>query len=344
MAQGPAIQTGIFTADGSNKTIMLKADADRVIIENETEMAATNSGHGFRYTWYLGLRTSMIMEYHPSADHTSAIDVISDAILPIDRFTIREDLDFISITAGTNATQPVYSTADTDGLESGSIIRIYETDQSNLNGIDFLIDNVVTNTSFRIASTLATAPGIVAGASGSYINVSYDPYTDEALGSNFLNYKGISRREINIVDITKASAAVITTATNHYVDIDGYIKITVPSVYGMTQLDAGVARAVSVTDTTITTDIDSSAFTAFKFPIYTDYPFDKATIELVKDRDDTDENVDNQGNERVTNERNALLAMTLKAGSALPAGSSGDVIRWTVYNAEDEDDEFYDEP
>ena len=344
MAQGPAIQTGTFIADGSDKNILLEADIDRIVIENETEMAATNSGHGFRYTWYLGLRTSMIMEYHPAADHTSAIDVISDAILPIDRFSIRDDLTFTSITAGTNATQPVYSTADTSGLSDGSIIRIYDTDQANLNGIDFEIDTIVTNTSFRIANTLATAPGITAGASGSYINVAYDVNTSGTTGKDELNYSFFCRRKINIVNITKASNAVITTATSHYIDIDGYIKITVPTVYGMTQLADGVAKVVSVTDTTITTDIDSTAFTAFKFPVYTDYPFDLASVELVANRDDTEDNVNNDGTERLTKETDALVAMTLHAGSAKPAGSSGDVIRWTVYNAVNEDDEFYDAP
>lgn len=328
MAQGPAIQTGTFIADGSDKNILLYADVDRVVVENQTEIIATNSGHGFRYTWYLGLGTSMVKEYHPAADHTCAIDTVSDAILPVSVFSIRDSLTFLSVTAGTNSTQPVYSTADTTDLETGSIVRLYDTDQVNLNGLDFSISNVVTNTSFTLENTLATAPGIIAGASGKYMAVSYS--SDQ--------FDLFAPYEINISNITKATQAVVTTLTDHQIPEQMLVKFEAPSVYGMVEIDGLVGNVSSVTDNTFTVDIDSTGFTSFKFPVYTDYPFDFATAYMV----DIDESpVNKEFEPYYPKESNGYVSMTLRTGTDKPAGSSGDVIRWTAYNAVGEDDEIF---
>ena len=334
MAQGPAIQTGTFTSDGTDKSILLRADVDRVVVENLTEMTATNSGHGFRYTWYLGLDKSMIMEYHPAADHTSAISVISNAILPIDRFSIRDDLTFTSITAGTNAVQPVYSTADTSDIDTGSIVRIYGTDQTNLNGLDFTVNSVVTNTSFRLANTLATAPGIVAGASGSYMVVAYNDFS----------YRSFISTEIKISSVSLASNAVITTLSTHYIEPGATIRIIIPSVYGMPEIADGIATVLNTTSNTLLINIDTTTYTAFNFPIFSDYPFEFATVEQIESEEEDDVAVDSSGEDAITKESSALVAMKLAAGTAMPAGSIGDEIRWTVYNAASENDEFYDAP
>lgn len=328
MAQGPAIQTGTFIADGSDKNILLYADVDRVVVENETEIIATNSGHGFRYTWYLGLETSMIKEYHPAADHTCAIDTVSDAILPVAVFSVRDNLTFNAITAGTNSTQPVYSTADTSDLETGSIVRLYDTDQVNLNGLDFTISNVVTNTSFTLESTLATAPGITAGASGKYMPVAYS--SDQ--------FDLFAPYEINISNITKATQAVVTTLTDHQIPEQMLVEFVAPAAYGMIEIDGLVGRVSSVTTNTFTVDIDSTGFTSFKFPIYTDVPFELATVAMV----DIDETPLNKEFEPYyTKESSGYVAMTLRTGTDKPAGSSGDSIRWTAYNSVGEDDEIF---
>jgi hypothetical protein len=94
----------------------------------------------------------------------------------------------------------------------------------------------------------------------------------------------------------------------------------------MTEMDnlIGNITAVSTANNTITVDINSSAFTAFSFPLTAGVPFTFAEVIPVGETangtfanslDDATNNV-------------SIIGMKLAAGVDSPAGSSSDVVYW----------------
>jgi hypothetical protein len=174
-------------------------------------------------------------------------------------------------TATTNATQPVVSTASTAGLSVGSIVRLSNTAQTNLNGIDMVVSAITANTSFTLLNTanaLATAPGVVGGAGFYRIVNSNVPL--------FYPYRRV------ITNISQATNAVVSTSSAHgYVagqairfNIPLALPIVSPAVSsGMIQLNptaynnylyATVVTVIDAYDFTI--NIDTTGFSPFVFP------------------------------------------------------------------------------
>ena len=316
MAYDTIVQQGRFTSDGQDKTIILRSDVDKIVVENYTEMAATNSDHGFRYTWNRGMGSNVIAEYHPAADHTVAVDIKSNCVRLFDS----SDIDLgskIAVTAGTDVTQPVYSTADTTDLTDGAIVRIISTDHTSLNGLDFSITSVVANTSFTLANALANAIGRVAGT-GYY----------RLVAKNLDEYKMMYPSNRVIANITKASSAVVTTLVDHGYSVGMRVKFKVPSVNGMVELDGVSGDITAVTDSTFTVNVDTSGMSTFTFPQYGDSPCDYAVVVPVGD-DKTSSGRNAPG--AFTN--NGVIGITLSAGVLAPAGSNNDVIYWTAYKS-----------
>jgi len=69
-----------------------------------------------------------------------------------------------------------------------------------------------------------------------------------------------------ITAITAANPAVITTSIAHGYVAGDKIRVNIPAAFGMPQIDGLLATITAVTASTITTDINSTAFTAFAFP------------------------------------------------------------------------------
>jgi hypothetical protein len=184
--------------------------------------------------------------------------------------------------------------------------------QENISGMVFQIDTLVSNTSFRIDNPIATAPG-AAGVGGLWRQVRWDP----------IFYP--RRRFINT--ISAANNAVVTTSADHGLTVGQEVRMVVPAVYGMTQMDGLSATITAVTVATLTLDIDSSAFTAFQFPLPAIVPFTQAQVvplgqdtpqSLISAVDILADAADNQ----------SVLAMSLPGGTDLPGGALDDVMYW----------------
>ena len=310
------IQQGYFTADGKDKILKIRSDMDWMKIVNITEAAASNNGHGYKYEWQKGMGTTMVVEYHPAGDHTAAIDVATLAFNLIDTSTYA--LGAVkNIASYTNATQPVYTTDlagdSTSGISNGAIVRIQNTLQTNLNGLDFSIDTVVANTSFRLANALATAPG-VGSSTGTF----------RLVAPNVEVYNMFQPSIRNVANITAAASAVVTTLVDHSYAVGQSIRMKVPAECGMTEMNNLVGTITAVTASTFTLNIDSTAFTAFKFPLpaigeWTPaqaVPFgDTATSTYAATAPGA---FYNQG----------FIGAVLTTGVKQPAGTSGDVIYW----------------
>ena len=307
---------GSFTSDGTNRIIQLRSDVDWIRVVNTTQAAATNDV-ATEFFWQREMVGVIGGEYKYKFNASDALaqNVFADGVGFNLIDTSGNPLGAqIATTASTGATQPVVSTANTSGLATGSVIRYFTPAASavqQLGGIDFEIDTVVANTSFRFRYALATAPAV--GGAGSYRIVNFDP----------LFYP----RFRYIANITAANPAVITTTVSHGYTAGQTIRISVPSsAYGMTEIDGIQATVTAVTASTITTDVDASAFTAFTFPLDASYPFSPATVGPVGEaatatyQNLLNDATDNQG----------FIGIKLDGGADLPAGANNDVMMWVA--------------
>lgn len=298
-----------FTSDGStNKTLYFPKGVDKIVIDNITQAATNNNGYGYRYIWRKEFGTNLLMEYHPAADQTSAIEYIANAIEFVDTSTVTPGAA-IAVASGTDVVQPVFTIADTSPLKDGYIVRVTNSDMTNLNGVDFSVD-VINGTTFKPAAALATAPGIAAGASGYYRLVS----------PSITSYNQWSPSFRNISDISQATSAVITTYVNHPYEVGGKVLCRIPSGFGMTELNGLTGVITAISDTTFTINVDTSGFTAFEIPVYTETPFERASVTPDGDgKTYPDRTIAPYKNQ-------SYFGIVLPVGTALPGGNNSDVI------------------
>lgn len=248
----------------------------------------------------------------------------------------------VATTATTNATQPVVSTANTAGLAVGSIVRMSNTAQLDVNGIDMVVGAVVANTSFTLlkaSNALATAPGVIGGA-GFYRIVNYDA----------LFYP----RKRVITNIVVATGTV-STAIPHGLTPGQAVRFNIPAVSGTTQLNAipqnnyqSFTVATVVDDYNFTLVESIAAFTAFTYPTSAQEPVSPPIVVPVGEN--TAQSLLLGGSQVPTiagvpifNANSGILAdatvntgflgMVLAAGALLPAGVAGDVVFWKAYKS-----------
>lgn len=153
-------------------------------------------------------------------------------------------------TAITAATPAVVSDATSPAV--GNIVRmINTTGMLQIAGMDFTVTAVTPGVSYTLG--YLPAVGFAAAATNADYRIIpakyYDPY----------------RRWITAISV--ANPAVITVSVAHNYVVGDKITVHVPDVnFGMPQINNQIATITAVTASTITTDIDSSAFTAFAFP------------------------------------------------------------------------------
>lgn len=173
----------------------------------------------------------------------------------------------VATTASTNATRPVVSTASTAGLYVGSVVRMSNTAQTDVNGVDMVVGAVVNNTSFTLlfaGNALANVPGAVGGA-GFYRIINVDE----------LFYP----RHRYVTNITQAVQAQVSTSVAHGLTAGQAIRFSIPAVSGMIQLNPVpgnnylVADIVHVVDDyNFLIDVDTSSFTPFTWPTILQQP------------------------------------------------------------------------
>lgn len=179
----------------------------------------------------------------------------------------------VATTASTNATRPVVSTANTAGISVGTVVRMSNTAQTDVNGIDFVVGAVVLNTSFTLmaaSNALATAPGAIGGA-GFY----------RIVNTSELFYP---RRRF-VTNITRAVNAQVSTSIAHGLTPGQEVRFVIPAVSGMTELNANPLNSYYPTNSSVpaivvslvdeynfTINIDTSAYTAFTWPTIAQQP------------------------------------------------------------------------
>ena len=341
MSYRTLMQAGSFTSDATNKRLDLRGGFDYIEVVNETALIQSTADLAFKFTWQLGQTDGRGNVW------TKLGNVAND---PLTVAQIAADLGFVvldtsgeplsaavALTTGTNITEPVFSTASTAGLRTGSIVRLTSmVGMPNLSGYDFAIDTVVTNTSFKMAAALATAPG-AANTAGNWRIVKFDPIY-------YPRYRLIS-------NITAAANAVVTVTVPSGYAVGQKVRVIVPesaqsgtSDFGMVEINELEATITAVNDAvgtqTVTLDIDSSAFTAFTFPTAA-----KAAIALgramlvpigmntataiAQSVDRLSDAMDNEG----------FIGVELVGGATGPGGNTSDVMYWKTFKAFSVDNE-----
>lgn len=320
MAFDTVIQQGRFTSDGTDIILEIRSDFDWIWAYNETVLYAAGNNDNAQAYWQRGMTNGRGVSYIKE----NTIGALVSQQLPQDGgfFLIDSSIDSpgaaVVVTAVTNAAQPVFSTANTGSLDTGSIVRFSDdANLPNLGGFDFEVDTIVANTSFRMRWALANAPGAVGAGAAFYRQIPFDP----------MYYP---RRRF-IVNITQAAQAVVRTSVTHGFTVGQEIRFVLPSAFGMVELNSlvGTVVAVSAANNTFTVDIDTTAMTAFAWPAVADYPFNFAqAVPLGEDTGVALANAANILADATTN--NAVIGVLLTAGALRPAGIANDVIYWVA--------------
>jgi hypothetical protein len=321
MADNTIIQQGRFTSTGESQVLSIRSDFDWIRVYNLTAADQAAADLGYEFYFQRGMTDGRGLVW--SKLGTVANEPVTIGQIAANAgFFMLDSSDqspnaAVAITAGSNAAQPVYSTADTSGLSTGSIVRLSQlTGQEQLAGVDFEIDNVIASTSFRIRWALDSAPGAAATA-GFYRIIPFDP----------IYYP----RRRYIAAITNAAQAVVTLTVTHGYTVGQQVRFVVPEEFGMIEMNGlqGTITAVSAVNNTITVDIDSSAFTAFDIPAAGDIPLTWAQV--VPFGEDTAQALSSAVDILADATRNTgFIGVRLVAGNNSPAGNANDEIYWVA--------------
>jgi hypothetical protein len=300
------IAQGTFTSDGEVRTIELPQEPHYFVIRNRSQWGNTPDDR-VESTWFYGYSSGQstgILE-----DSGGALEAAADAAGG-DGFTFinLSDQDPGSLvatgTAITAANPAVVSDANTPNL--GDIVRVYNTTgMMQIAGMDFSVTAVNPGTSYTLGYLDASGFGAAA------TNVDYRIIPSA--------YYSPSKRFIT--KITQASSAVITMSVAHDYVVGDKIRINVPDEFGMTEINGLLGEITAVSTSTITVDIDSSAFTAFAFPTSAvaasgvSFPFVNTVGEVATKFDNS---LRNTG------------YYALKLGSSV-VGSNSDVMDWMAF-------------
>lgn len=270
-----------------NQVIAIPSAADWVKVLNFTRSGTVGgaSAFGFEYFWQRGMAAgSAQVKYYANGGAVVTGDVITSG-----GFTIYDPSSQqagsqpqvgnpVAVTAVTDATRPVLSTASTAGVSVGSVVRLSNTAQTDINGIDFVVGAVVADTSITLlaaSNALANAPGAIGGANGFYRIVNYTS----------LYYP----RRRTVTKITRsASSATVSTSLEHSLTVGQAVRFNIPAVSGMIQLNPTpdnnylVATVTSIGDAyNFVIDTNTASFTAFSWPTIAQQPSSFPTVEPI---------------------------------------------------------------
>lgn len=313
--QGSFTQTNPAT----NKFISIPSGFDWIEVFNQTKAAAAGGGAGVKFYFNPHTMTNGTGFVESKTAGTDALlinDIAAGAGFFVMDTSNQEPGASVVLTSVSNAATPVVATGNTAGLFAGDTVRLYNvTGALQLGGIDFTIDTIVANTSFE----LAYMAQVVAGTTGTFRKIPFNP----------IYYP----RNRIISKITQASQAVVTLTVTHGYHVGQKIRFIIPEVtalaFGMTALNDEVVTitAIDTVNNTITVDFDTSAMTAFAWPLTADPEFTPAQI--VPAGMDTAAALYAGVNIHSDASRNeAQLGVLLMAGALSPAGAAGDVISW----------------
>lgn len=305
------IQRGSFTSDGTTKQINLPNGATYFRAQNMTQAATTQAtGRGVNFEWFPSMAADSALEWKK----TNSTDALNMVVVTSGGFTYRTAPQApeaaFTISGITNATPAVATTSAPHGYSNGDRVRLYGTTGALMySGMDFTVSSV-GSTTFTLLGL--NTPG--SAATAGYVR-------------RIAKYNEVMPQSVLITGITQASSAVVTLSLAHNFVVDQVLYFSMPSDFGMTQINGLSGKVTAVGTYTVTVDIDSSGFSAFAWPTSASTPVAFPMVGPSGQR--------NAYN--VTSvpfhSGNYIPCMLLAAGAQSPAGSSSDVIEWEAHYA-----------
>jgi len=316
------IQQGRFTSTGGATTLQLRSDVDWMTVYNVTQGAAgQTTAVGVKYYWQRGFPAgAKWTTFKSNAANAANLEqyITSNGFTLVDSSVNPLGTLNATITGISNAAIPVVSNSGTNGLSAGDVVRIIDvTTGQQLGGMDFTVGyNTLTTGTF----SLDYMPQIATATTGSWRKIAFDA----------LYYP----RRRYITKITQAASAVVTMSVTHGYKVGQAVRFIVPAAYGMVEMNnlLGTITAINTTTTsgnTITVNIDSTAFTAFTFPVSAATPFTFA--EVVPVGEDTASAL-SSGVDILTDStiNTGYIGMVLTGGASCPGGDTSDVMYWVA--------------
>lgn len=317
---------GSFISTGAATTLVLRSDVDWLNVYNTTQMATgQTTAVGVQYYWQRGFPAGAMIAYYKSnaANAANLTQYLTTGGFILINNTSNIPGPLVALTSITNATPPVVATGSTANLSNGAIVRLFNvTGAQQLGGLDFTIGAVTTNTSF----TLAYMRAIVAATTGNYRLIPFNPYF-------YPPTRVISK-------ISLATQAIVTLTVTHAFTVGQVIRFVIPTVtsvaYGMTQLNGVQATIVAIGQAdvdgitnTITVNVDTTAFTAFAWPLTADPVHTPAQVVPVGENSAQAiaSGSDFIGDSEVNK---GFIGITLVGGAGSPGGAASDVIYWVA--------------
>jgi hypothetical protein len=302
---------GSFTQSNpaANVFLTMRSDIDWIEVWNETNITAAAAGAMHFYFQRGMAATDFYLTSKKAATFESLETLATTTGFILTDTSIVTAFAPITITGVSNV--GLVLTANTTGLFVGDLVRLYSVvGGRQLEGIDWQVTAINPGVSFTIGYVPVIVAANAPGASAVYKKIQYaDLYLPHT---------------VVITAITAANPAVVSTSRDHGLTVGQKVRIMVPDVCGMREINGKAVTITAVTANTFTTDISSVGFTAFALPVTAAAPCNQAMVVpfgeaaeavYVNSFDDAKMNV-------------SAIGVTLTTGAALPAGVAGDVIRW----------------
>jgi len=304
------LKQGNFISDGKKKFIAFGSQVDWIeTINFSIAEADQTTAKGVKFSWQKGFATDSALEElkSNSSNASNLTQIITiGGFTPIDSSVPKLGAEHNTIVAISNAVIPVVTNTGVNGLNAGDVVRLFDVAGAHqICGIDFTVGlNTLTNTTFSLdfMSQIGTA------TLGSWARIVIPP-------------SFVPSVEV-ITKITNAPEAEIHVSTENDYSVGEMLRVKVPDVYGMREINGLVAKVLEVVKwgagAKIKVDLDTSTFTPFAFPIHSQVPFDKA--ELIS--------IGTKASEPVPSLSYASYGMLLASGVNSPAGVAGNKIFW----------------
>lgn len=224
------------------------------------------------YTPYGTIGTALVKQNGTAA---SGLAPVSNGSIAQNGFTIVNGGTFVqgptvAIASFVPGTTTVFTTGAAHGLLVGDNVRITGmTTAPQMSGLLMTVTAVGSTTTF---TTLFNSSNAVTSV-GSVVKVG---------NANIQNSSLYYPQNRAIAAISQANPMVVTTLVQQKYDIGDKVRFQIPTAYGMQQLNSGTnglpveftVRAVNnaVGSQTVTLEADSTAFTAFAWPVASNYP------------------------------------------------------------------------
>lgn len=341
------ITGGSFTSTGVGVRIPLPSSADYFKTWNITQYAAASPTAVVGGEWFgpkFGAGASAAnsgLRWKKSGSSAILIDSFStstatDGFTYVTTSPVVEAQAANAITAISAANPAVVTQTNT--YANGDLVMIYNTTGDlTIGGMVFQISSVSGSGYTLLGLANIAGNGLAAATAGNTRRIS--------------KYAAVEPQFLYITNISQATQAVVSVSidpSNYYV-VGNKVHLSVPSTFGMTQANQltgtilainAVAASGNIGAYNMTLDIDSSAFTAFAFPLTTASPTAALFATLAPAGSQTSFNtvtlVQTGYEFNLTPFHTGQFTpyMFLAGGANSPAGANADIINWSAYKFE----------